>query len=166
MRLPACLLRWLHRRAGALMLSRPADLVIGGRESPYLERWFVIPRNPVLNVYLHLFHRSDDDRALHDHPWLWCSVLLHGAYREHTIAAGGVHHRRDWTAGSLRVGAPWRAHRLELLPEGADRFAPVTTLFITGPRIRSWGFHCPGGWRHWRDFTAPEDSGAIGKGCD
>ena len=50
---------------------RAPDFVIGGSDNPYLLRWFLIPRNPVFNVYLHKFMRSDDDRALHTHPWLF-----------------------------------------------------------------------------------------------
>ena len=61
---------------------RAPDLVIGGAADPYLRRWYVLPRNPVLNVYLHHFLRSDDDRALHDHPWVNASVLLDGDYVE------------------------------------------------------------------------------------
>lgn len=84
------LANWLIERA----TRRPPDFVIGGAERPYLLRWWLIPRNPVFNVYLHQFMRSDDDRALHDHPWANCSVLLRGAYTEHTIAAGGIEHRQ------------------------------------------------------------------------
>ena len=51
------------------------------------------------------------------------------------------------------------AHRLELVK------GPVWTLFITGPRLRSWGFYCPQGWRHWEDFTSP-DGRNVGRGCD
>ena len=28
-----------------------------------------------------------------------------------------------------------------------------------------WGFHCPKGWVHWRDFTAGKDGEIVGKGC-
>ena len=35
----------------------------------YLSRWHIIPRNRYFNIYLHKFVGSDDDRALHDHPW-------------------------------------------------------------------------------------------------
>jgi len=68
---------------------RDPDIVIGGRADPYLLRWFMIPRNPIFNVYLHEFRRSDDDRALHDHPWINLSYLIDGEYVEHTIAQGG-----------------------------------------------------------------------------
>jgi hypothetical protein len=44
--------------------------------------------------------------------------------------------------------------------------APCWTVFITGPIVREWGFHCPKGWVHWREFTDARDSGSIGKGCD
>jgi hypothetical protein len=70
--------------------SRKPDFIIGGADEPYMLRWWVIPRNRFFNIYLHHFLRSDEDRALHDHPWLNCSWLLDGRYTEHTIAAGGV----------------------------------------------------------------------------
>lgn len=146
----------------ARVTRRPADFVIGGAERPYLRRWWVIPRNRFFNVYLHQFLRSDDDRALHDHPWANCSILLRGCYAEHTIAAGGIQKREVLIAGEWRLRWTGRiAHRVELLGE------PCWTLFITGPRYRSWGFHCPEqGWIHWERFTASDDPGAVGKGCD
>jgi hypothetical protein len=149
--------------------ARNPDFVIGGAE-PYLRRWWLIPRNPVFNVYVHEFLRSDDDRALHTHPWLFnCSLLLDGQYREHTPQ--GAFHRRagDW---KFRWGAA--AHRVELLtiadfvssqPDN-DQPVPCWTLFITGPRIRPWGFLCPQGFVHWKDFTDARDKGSVGKGCD
>lgn len=141
---------------------RAPDFVIGSRENPYLLRWWVLPRNRFFNVYLHRFLRSDDDRALHDHPWMNVSVLLRGRYVEHTIAAGGINVRTERVAPTLKVrfsGA--HAHRLELID------GECWTLFMTGPRYREWGFHCPErGWVHWKLFTAPHDSGEIGSGCD
>jgi hypothetical protein len=141
---------------------RKPDFVIGGAESPYLRRWWLIPRNPVFNVYLHQFLRSDDDRALHDHPWASMSIILRGRYLEHTIDAGGIHQRRLLTAGDRRVRLTGKfAHRVELVD------GPCWTLFITGPRYREWGFHCPErGWVPWEEFTAPHDIGSIGRGCD
>lgn len=142
--------------------ARAPNFIIGGHDNPYLLRWFVIPRNPVFNIYLHRFLRSDDDRALHDHPWMSLSVLLEGQYTEHTIAAGGVNHEQVLKAGDWRFRPTGKlAHRIELTD------GPCWTLFITGPRYRSWGFHCPqAGWIHWERFTAKDDKGAVGKGCD
>lgn len=141
---------------------RAPDVVIGGAATPYLYRWHIIPRNRVLNAYLHLFLRSDDDRALHDHPWANLSVLLRGQYVEHTIDAGGIERRIVYGAVAWRLRLTGTlAHRIELFD------GPCWTLFITGPRYRQWGFHCPKqGWIHWRRFTAPDDPGAVGPGCE
>ena len=138
---------------------RPPDFIVGGAEDPYLLRWFIIPRNRFFNIYLHQFLRDDDDRALHDHPWFWCSILLRDGYIEHTIKAGGVHQRRIRWAPSIKLSSPWSAHRIEV------GVIEAWTIFITGPRMREWGFHCPNGWVHWRDFTNPDDTGTVGRGC-
>lgn len=34
-----------------------------------------------------------------------------------------------------------------------------------GPRFREWGFACPKGWVHWREFTEPGSEGRVGRGC-
>ena len=153
MKLADRLIRFVTRRA--------PDFLIGDDEDPYLLRWWVIPRNRFFNVYLHMFCRSDDDRALHDHPWANCSILLRGCYAEHTIAAGGVHHREVLSAGAIRPRWSGKfAHRIDLID------GPCWTLFITGPRYRQWGFHCERGWIGWERFTAAASPGQIGKGCD
>lgn len=141
---------------------RPPDRTIGGTKNPYMRRWFVVPKNPWINVYLHHFLRSDDDRALHDHPWWNISFLLRGRYVEHTIRDGGISVRTERSAGQFKLRSAKSAHRIELVD------GPCWTLFITGPKIRTWGFHCPNGWRDWRDFTAFRKTGnghEIGPGC-
>ena len=173
---------------------RPPDFVVGADDptGAYLLRWYLTPwrgwyrhvdeahrtrwqrfavwlsmRLP--NVYLHKFLRSDDDRALHDHPWAWASLLLHGSYVEHTINSGGIHKRTVRAPGSLKLCGPRAAHRVELVNATEAGPAPCWTLFVTTPILREWGFHCPlRGWVHWRDFTASTDGrrGEIGKGCD
>lgn len=154
--------QWLFARLFALTLRRPPNLVVGTLTDPYLLRWWLIPRNPVLNVYLHCFYRSDDDRALHDHPWLSASLLLCGRYVEHTIDAGGIHRRQEYRAGSWRFRGARFAHRLEIKP--TER---CWSLFITGPVIREWGFHCESGWRPSEDFVALRDGvSSIGAGCE
>ena len=49
----------------------------------YLSRWHIIPRNRFFNIYLHRFTGSDDDRALHCHPWASVSIKLRGVLFEH-----------------------------------------------------------------------------------
>jgi hypothetical protein len=152
------LAKWLANRA---IDSRQPDLMIGGKDDPYLLRWYVIPRNRFLNVYAHIFMRSDDDRALHDHPWWNASILVEGEYTEHTIDAGGINRRIVRKAGDWKLRGARAAHRIEL------HAGPCRTLFITGPRLREWGFHCPeAGWRHWKIFTAGPRGETVDRGCE
>lgn len=138
--------------ADGLMGSRPADFVIG---DDYLLRWWVVPRNEWQNVYLHDFGRSDDDRALHDHPWPNRSLVIRGRYIEHTPEGSFLRE-----AGAV-VDRPAEAlHRIELFP--GER---ALSLFMTGPKVREWGFQCPKGWVHWRDFTAGDNGQQVGRGC-
>lgn len=161
MRCPGLILRWLHELAQAVILD-PPDMLIGGPHDPYLERWFVIPRNPIFNIYLHIFRRDDEDRVLHDHPWPSCSIILTQGYREH-FPGGGI----AWRApGQIVFRRARAAHRISIVSAYAGgRAAFPMSLFITGPRIRRWGFHCPKGWVHWKDFVDPTDRGAVGPGC-
>lgn len=171
---------WLfHQLVTRVAGQRPPNFVVGADDpqGAYLRRWYLIPRNRFLCIYLHHFLRDDDDRALHDHPWAWASLLLRGTYIEHTIDAGGVHHKRERKAGSWKFSLPSRAHRIELLREVVDNGDPIVqltdppapcwTLFITGPRVREWGFHCPEqGWVHFLRFTKPGSVGERGPGCE
>ena len=86
------------------------------------------------NVYLHLFLRSDGDRAPHDHPWPFASYGLIGGYWD----CDGHTGQRTWCAPG--VWTPWREsqhlHHVEL----ARADSPVMTLVVTGRRHRGWGF--------------------------
>lgn len=151
---------FLLRQCKKIAERRPPDFKIGPPGDPYMLRWWVIPRNKYFNIYLHHFLHSDDDRALHDHPWFNVSCILEGEYTEWTIKNGGVNVGTVRKAGQFKFRSPWSAHRVEL------HNGPVWTLFITGPMMRTWGFHCPKGWRKWQDFVDGRDKGAIGRGCD
>jgi len=131
--------------------KRPPDFVIG---DDYLCRWWLIPRNRWLNIYLHHIKQSDDDRALHDHPWANVSIILKGSYREQTPS--GIFFRPRWSVIFRRATT---RHRL-LIKNGYTAW----TLFITGPKIREWGFWCPQGFVPWRKFT-DIDGKRTGPGC-
>lgn len=164
MKLPAPLHRRLLRWALRRMLRTPADFLIGGRDDPYLERWHIWRIKWLSSCYLHIVRRSDDDRALHDHPWFNVSILLDGGYLEVVPAsaedpAGAINALwRD--AGAVTFRRASAAHRL-VVRDGQ----PTVSLFITGPRIREWGFWCPKGWKPWRQFVDPDDIGQTGPGC-
>ena len=164
----------------AKVANRAPDRIIGGNDNPYMLRWFVIPRNKWFNIYLHHFLRSDDDRALHNHPWLFnASILLEGEYREHkpTITYKGglmMDQISNLKAGAIRFRFGQAFHRIELLVDEElrdekGRFVwrekPVWTLFITGPEVREWSFACPQGLVHHKLFTSA-DGNEVGKGCD
>ena len=139
--------------AGEIMEQKP-HFTIG---EDYLDRWFVIPRNPFHNVYLHRLRRSDDDRAMHDHPWDNSSLLLLGSYRE--ITPNGSFIRKPGDCVHRQASD---RHRLELIG------LSTVSLFITGPKVREWGFWCgpkADKFVHWRDFRAPNDKSMIGAGC-
>jgi hypothetical protein len=138
---------------------RAPDFIIGGPGSPYMFRWWIIPRNQFFNIYLHKILRDDDDRALHDHPWWNISIVLRGGYRE--ITQAGAKMRRP---GSIIFRRATDAHRLEL-PVRNGGISYCWSLFVTGRRIREWGFHCPQGWRVWHEFVDSRDKGQVGKGC-
>ena len=155
----------------ALCRFREPDFVIGAAESPYMRRWWVIPRNRWFNIYLHQVLRDDDDRALHDHPWFNCSIVLKGGYWEvvpeyrPSLSWPVPPTRTIWRkAGSIVLRRPTAAHRLVVGALGMEGRA-VWSLFVTGPVVRDWGFWCARGWVSREDFLDIENSGLIGRGC-
>ena len=159
------IINWLRKKAIAVTQSRDPDFVVGDPDSPYLLRWFWIPRNRFFNVYIHRFLKDDEDRALHDHPWPSFSIMCEGRIREcyKTDSSTGFAYRNFYWGDTVYRPAKF-AHRIIVLSNGKGEKRPLT-IFITGPRIRQWGFHCPKGWRHWKDFVDMTGSGQVGRGC-
>lgn len=127
----------------------------------YLHRWHLVPRNPIFNVYLHKFLGSDDERVMHDHPWHSVSFLLKGKlleFYQREVGVTDLPGRRRPRRFLPVFRSARHAHRLQLVQ------GPAWTIFITGPRIREWGFLCPNGWRHWSTM-ATRDGKMIG-GCE
>lgn len=154
-------MKGILNRIAEIRHKRSPDFAIGGADNPYLLRWHVIPRNRFGCIYVHEFLRDDDDRALHDHPWPSLTYVVAGAYDDHTIEAGGIHKRDRLGSGAFKFRMPSQAHRVEIVAR------PCVTVFIRGPVVREWGFHCEqAGWVHWKDFVATGDRGAIGRGCN
>lgn len=164
MRLPTFLTDAIARRLWATRTRKP-DVVIGGDARPYMLRWHLARSKWFGGAYLHYFLRDDDDRALHDHPWTSLSLVLSGGTDEVYCPVGlnasdpANHRRRCFKRGALIWRAAAQAHRV-ILPNG-----PAWTLFIIGPKSREWGFWCPKGFRHWREYSKPGAPGEIGKGC-
>lgn len=162
-----------HVRIGLLALAqaemarRAPDFAIGPTEDPYLLRWHLAKSETEASVYIHKILRSDDDRALHDHRGDNVSILLCGEYRE-VVPIRIIERPADaqFTVtmtrreGEIIQSRAEDAHRLVIQPG-----FHVITLFITAPTRRQWGFWCPQGWKHWRDFVAKDNAGAVGPGC-
>lgn len=162
-RLPAGLINLIYRRCALRMARREQDFLIGDPADPYIVRWHLWRVRWLSCCYLHLVRRSNDDRALHDHPWCNISLVLAGGHIEvmpadHLGPAGKVW-RVFRAPGSLTFRRAIASHRL-VVPGNA----PAVTLFLTGPTIRDWGFWCASGWLRWQRFVNPERPGEIGFG--
>lgn len=147
------------------LLSGKPHFIVGSAENPYLLRWYLIPRNRWLNIYLHKFLRDDDDRALHDHPWWFLSLMLRGRYREWVDRQPGEWRYFDRSAPSIAFRRASHRHRVELDRIGDGGPVPCWTLVITGPKTREWGFWCPQGFVPWHKFVARGKPGEVGPGC-
>lgn len=130
--------------------------VIGEPDNPLLVRWVLIRHPALAGIFLHKLCRSDHDRALHDHPWGFISIVLRG-YQE-------VHHVRD-------IESPYNFEYIEeseLLTHypGCVLFRPASwrhrviiggkpawTLVLVGPKYRRWGFWPSGSWCWWRKYN-------------
>lgn len=117
---------------------------------PLLTRYFLI-NTPRVALYLHHLHASDEDRALHDHPWSFITFLISGGYFEHYAVPGMTndHSRLVVRSWRRRFSVLWRPaewqHRLELVK-------PTWTLVLRFRRRRQWGFITSGGWRDWISY--------------
>lgn len=135
-----------------------------GKIDDYMERYWLVPyswddpetgcgpvsvrRRPIarllqklgLAIRIHRIKRSDDDRAYHDHPWWFVTIVLFGGYYEikpcydkygrYTIVEVNF-----YGPGSILFRRATDFHRL-ILPAGKT----ACTLFITGRRRQKWGF--------------------------
>lgn len=102
------------------------DLVLDN-DQPYLERWVLWCG---ITLRLHKFHKGDDDRAFHDHPWWFITFPLQ-TYTEQTPHAG------------VQTVRAWRPHfrkaKHQHIVQMIDN-KPIRTLIITGSKSKEWGF--------------------------
>lgn len=110
------------------------DYIICDHQKPIIYRWYLIKRNGFFNIYLHNIVGSDEGRHLHDHPWFSMSVVLAGGFWEEKL--NHVYYRRK---GSLTLRSPWCKHRVNVWPGRR-----AWTFFVTGPKMRKWGFWVDG----------------------
>ena len=183
------LLQWLSGLLVARMAERAPDFSITGPDGAvYLHRYYVTRwrgwfanvadgqrsraqravlwvTKHICNLYVHRFVGDDPQEILHDHPSWAVSLIVRNSYLEHTVAEGGVHHRREYRAGTVRFMSTRHVHRIELLRDASGQPIECWTLFLFGPALREWGFHCPKGWVHWKRFVAPGTDNQVQQGC-
>lgn len=108
--------------------------------------------------YLHRFHRPDEDRHLHNHPWSAVGLILHGSYIERRIELGvtlNAEGTRTLVPGNKQVIDPNTYHAVvELLDADGRLSNEVWTLFGTGPKVQSWGYLVDGEHVPWREYQA------------
>lgn len=134
--------------------------------NPYPDAIFPDGDRP--HIYLHRFHRDDNDDALHNHPWAWAfSILLSGGYYEDRRTIETIRHPREGRS-------TFRVERREVLPFsfnyiGHDDFHRVDlrskecwSLFVVGPRASSWSFWdaLTGETTPWREYINRRRSAA------
>ena len=168
MKLPCFVVKFLIKRLLPLSYAEADEIIGPGIRSrktkghvhvpkAFLIRWFVIPKNRWFNIYLHQFIRDDEDRATHDHPWPNASVLLIGSYVE--VVDDGT--RTTYNEGDVKFRSASSGHRIELPKAfGNPPRKSSWSLFITGPVIREWGYHCSSGWISHEGFA---DRGGCGE---
>ena len=149
---------------------RNPDVYIGGKEDPYIKRWWLIPRNKLpFNIYLHNQLKDDPGEELHDHPWWFISIILKGGYIE--IEPGNrnfwkllaalypktgiwkklTHIEKTRRAGDIIFRKAPYPHRLKL------RAGPSWSIIITGRPRRPWGFYTEHGWINHNDHVINEN---------
>jgi hypothetical protein len=98
---------------------------LGKPECPYVHRWCI--NFWLFSIRIHHFLRSDDNRALHDHPFWFITLILKGCYddisdkRTITLKCGNIAFRRAIHRHTVKTSGVW-------------------TLLITGREKRVWGF--------------------------
>lgn len=140
-------LGWLYRR----------EITAGGEGSPYLTRWYLFPKWIPWSLYLHRF-TGGDKRVYHDHPWWSLSFILRGGYIEHAPRAMPVTRKtndisQEYKPGRFIFRKATHTHWVDLR-EGRTAW----TLFLTGRRVREWGFHDPKkGWVKWSEYLGTDN---------
>ncbi len=117
--------------------EREPDKIIMTDNNVYMRRWHIQRCTETMSIYYHEILRSDWQEEFHDHPWESVSIILDGSYMD---LSPEYPDGRLIEQGQVVYRSAKQAHRI-ILHNG-----PVETLFITGPVVRDWGFHCKKGF--------------------
>jgi len=104
---------------------------------PYLTRYYIFkkPVSWMPSIYIHCFHNSDHDYAVHSHPWNYSiSFIFSGSYAEERRQKDDSIKTKILSPGRINFIRGTDFHRVDLLSPN------VWTLFISGPKVKDWGF--------------------------
>lgn len=110
---------------------------LGDPACPYITRW-VVDIGPLGSLRLHHWYGNDDQRAMHDHPWGFLTLVLWGGYADVHYAEpptehGSYHTVTEWLrAGQIRWRSATHAHTVQT--------TGAWTLLWTQPKQRYFGF--------------------------
>ena len=105
-----------------------------GENGPYLTR-YVLSSIPQFSVYYHQFHRADEDREFHNHPWEWAkATILHGGYVEERLTDDLQVVTTTYEAGDSNFIEASVFHRV------ASIKPDTWTLIHVGRKVQDWGF--------------------------
>lgn len=121
----------------------------------YLDRLRLV-QTPLFGIYLHKIYKPDEDRAVHDHPWGFGSLVLRGGYTEWFVERPDlrlVFKTQTWKRWSFHRMSTGSAHQIKtVLPK-------TVTLVIVGRKKRDWGFWpATGDFVRWQDYITSADS--------
>jgi hypothetical protein len=137
-------------------IPRRRDINNRAGDAVYLERYYLFGgpseegewADSSLQVCVHRFCRSDEDGALHNHPWEQSvSFILAGGYIEERRVGDQVETRLHQPFDFNLISAN-DFHRVDLIEDDC------WTIFVSGKKTQSWGF-----WdrntkifKSWREF--------------
>lgn len=138
---------FVHDAEWLLDLWFEKKIIVDCQRQPYLHRWYLFRSKPV-TLFAHKFVNSDEDRALHDHPWAFIVIPIWRGYIEHNeiLAASpaGIHRWDNKTRVLPFVGARYRdfhyRHRVELMKNQQGEPLPSWSIFFHFTRRREWGY--------------------------
>lgn len=125
----------------------------GGRETLYLFRVKLTPKTRWGQLYFHVFHRGDMDRAVHDHPWPWVTLPLVSYWELVRNPDTGLKSLNKVNRFRLHKRPATYTHRI------IDPSTPkkLYTLFWHGAKTREWGFWDGKTWIHWKEYLSVDD---------
>lgn len=107
---------------------------LGRPECPYMHRYMI--NFGLFSIRLHVWHRSDDKRYMHDHSVSFITMVLKGRYEDVSMEyPGGPKIYDRMNRWAIRYRHADHLHYVHILNR-----KPTITLGLYGRRKRKWGF--------------------------